>query len=104
MVLIRPEASDVNFIVSNDESECRIIVDIPSSVHAYSVNQHKDVGSWNVKLLHNCPGFGKPYILKIRNSEKVDCYIFTSRLHNAGLMHLSSKKNNLSTIQEQFKH
>ena len=71
-MLIRPEASDVNLIVSNDKSECRITVDIPSSVHAYSVNQHKDVGSWSVELLHNCPGFGKPYLLKIRNSEKVD--------------------------------
>ena len=72
VVLIRPEASDVNLIVSNDKSECRITVDIPSSVHAYSVNQHKDVGSWSVELLHNCPGFGKPYLLKIRNSEKVN--------------------------------
>lgn len=75
MVLVRSGASSVNLMVNATEvSTCEITVCIPDSDHAQSVQLYKNVGSWNVKLLHNNPGFGKPYLLKLTNQEEV-CFV-----------------------------
>lgn len=71
MVFVRSEESTVNLKVSG----CEITVYIPASDHTENVQLHKNIGSWSVDLLHNNPGFGKPYLLKLTNQEKVR-YLF----------------------------
>jgi hypothetical protein len=71
VVFVRSEESTVNLKVSG----CEITVYIPASDHTENVQLHKNIGSWSVDLLHNNPGFGKPYLLKLTNQEKVR-YLF----------------------------
>lgn len=52
--------------------ENRITISIPTSHHNNLTEIHKGFGSWKVDFSRTNPGFGKPYLLKLVNKEKVN--------------------------------
>ncbi|XP_028405455.1 uncharacterized protein LOC114528078 [Dendronephthya gigantea] len=69
VVQILPGESSVNLEVS--ESNITVIIPVGSD-HAHNVRLQRNVGTWSVDLLHNNPGFGKPYLLKLINQKEND--------------------------------
>ncbi|KXJ05192.1 hypothetical protein AC249_AIPGENE7438, partial [Exaiptasia diaphana] len=67
-VIVEPDSTGVgNLTIRNGKY---VTVWIPESNHDNSIRIVKEFKHWRAELIHQRPGYGKPYLLELTNHDK----------------------------------